>query len=243
MHKNIGEFLAAAGCHEAIAIASIGRATIVKPWHADAALTNSAVTPAEFALRYTFRNDAYHDGTDPGQAGIDQGLFIAGSLCGHDIPTQHQEEIQVACRRADNPFQLENNVLYWVTVQDLLDLEYVKDPNQQPPVWQTIYATLAAVKGSEPQGTGFSAPVPWSAPGNAPDHPYPAAPLSADESVRRSGAFFALTWPSLRKALQQAGGTVNVNMRHAVLDAFSPLITAAAQAGVIAEDGAIGAGE
>lgn len=247
MHNNIGEFLVASGCHEAIAYSSLGRQVIVKPWNHDVGVPNGALSPEQFGRRYTFRNEGFHDGTDAAQAGIDQALFTAGAVIeGHDIPTQHAIEIQTLARQASNPFGLEGNSSYLVSIQDLLDLEYVKDPNEQKPVWLTIYPRLAG-QGSTPpadQGNPPTGQVSGLVPGKPIKLPLPVpggalTVLSDQEAAMRCGAFFATSWPSLRKALQEAGGNVNGNMRHAIFNAFNPLILAAAKAGFLGEDGAL----
>lgn len=253
MNKTIGDYLASIGCKESIAFA-MDRSVIKRPWRNDLPIGDSP-TPVEFAGRYTFRDDNLHTPADPAQAGVDPALFTAGSLCGHDIPEQHRAEIEAAVRRPENLFGLENHETYVLSGQDILDLQYVKDPMQDLPIWVTRFGLLsgataptlvAIAAGSIPPIQSAQNQVLLLAPrgqmagvfnGGVP------APLSPQEAALRAAVYFALGWKDLRKALQGAGVKVTVDVRHAVLDAFNPIFLAASAAGLIADDGSIRGGE
>jgi hypothetical protein len=129
--SSLTQFLQSIGCNQTVYPTSVGRVRTNGPWD-PSAQWNGLDTEGTFFNRYGFYNEAVKGGENPPHperysAGNYVGEVLAGSGAGLDGGTL-QAIRQVVGDPSLNPDQ-----------QDLMDLQVLKDPSSDEPVYNTRF--------------------------------------------------------------------------------------------------------
>lgn len=148
MNSSIGDYLWSSGHRHSVFIKSIDRQIGVATW-------NNAIpyivpqTRENFKARYGYYDEGLIGaGNDPRQVGLDRNLLSTGDTVGErGLATRSM--LELAARHPSNPFLLNNNASYVVTIQDIQDTQKVQDlSNQRQSIFDGFLSTtLARVNG------------------------------------------------------------------------------------------------